>query len=56
VVASLVRARAAEILQGVLLVTQQQVGQHGEEPGEDEPGVEDDEAAGLGHFRDLRAG
>ena len=37
-VAILVRAGAAEVLQGVLLVTQQQVGEHGEEPGEDEPG------------------
>ncbi|HEY2262058.1 MAG TPA: hypothetical protein VGI96_05470, partial [Streptosporangiaceae bacterium] len=45
-----------EVLQRILLVAEQQVGQDGEERGEDEPGVQDDEAAGLGHPRRLLAG
>src|SRR5207302_5007088 len=49
-------AWAGEILQRVLLVTEQQAGQDGEEPGEDEPGEQDGEAAGLGHFSPLLAG
>jgi len=28
----------------------------GEKPGEDQPGIQDDEPAGLGHLRGFRAG
>jgi len=48
----------AEVLQRILLVAQQQPAQDGKERGEDQPGVEDDEAAGLSHvpaFRGARS-
>jgi hypothetical protein len=40
----------------LLVPQQQQVTEDGEKPGEDQPGIQDDEPAGLGHLRGLPGG